>query len=166
MLHPIIREYVLSKLEKKNKDHASFSSEAECKSWILKVAQNYAKQRKTSTHVPKFTHPSTDIGFTNLIILPNPEADGYIRTENVPEYLDSFGNAAAISASELMFLEIDEKPLFKHLQQKTDIGKEFAASFKDEEFPVVDSFLEMMKTTTSATDSRTRQVLLDRKSVV
>lgn len=132
--------------------------EDECNAWIVNIAQKDAKQRKTATHVPKFMHPSIDIQFTNLIILPNPEADGYIKTSNVPEYLDSFGNAASIAASELMSLVIDEKPLCKHLREETDVGKEFIASFENENFPVVDSFLEMMKTSPSTTDSRTRQV--------
>ncbi len=132
--------------------------EDECKAWIINIAQKDAKQRKTTTHVPKFIHPSIDIQFTNLIISPHPEADGYIKTSNVPAYLDSFGNAASIAASELMFLMIEEKPLCKHLQEGTDIGKEFISSFENEEFPVVDRFLEMIKTSPSITDSRTRQV--------
>lgn len=131
--------------------------ENECRAWIIEVS-DVAEQRHFSTHIPKFIHP--DISqFSNILIFPDRENDGYIRTGNVPAFLDSFGNAAAMPATELMLLEIDGKPLFEHILKNTTVGNDFVDFFGDDASHVRTNFMKMLTPgDISSTDARARQV--------
>lgn len=172
MLHPIIKDYVSlkakDKLEKKYKEskendivsrYENFDSnvDAECKAWIIEMSKQ-ANQRVFSTHIPKFIHPDIK-QFTNILVIPNKDNDGYIRTGNVPQFMDSFGNAAAMPATDLMSLEIDNIPLYEHLRKETDVAKELIAFLGEEGTTVRKNFMKMLSPCNlSSTDSRARQV--------
>ena len=149
MLNNIIREYVLSKLENTAGDEG-------IRQWIYKKSQE-ANQRKFVTHAPKFIHPDAKV--TTVLVKEGRENDGYIRTENVPAYLDSIGNAAAMPITELMSLDIDGKPFYEHLLENTEVSMEFVEFLGTDGEQIKDNYLKMFDSSDfSSTDARARQV--------
>lgn len=119
-----------------------------------------AKGRSFSMYVPKFIHPDigkNDIGFHPFY--PRSENDGYLRTGKVPDYMDSFGNAAQIELTDLLSLIIGGKPLFLHIQNQTEILTEFSKYLGQEEDAIYKTVSEMLKQDSSlSTDERLKQV--------
>lgn len=137
----------------------SFDSniDSECKAWILDIS-NQAEQRSFSTHIPKFINPDIN-KFSNIIVLPNRQNDGYIKTANVTQFIDSSGNAAAMPTTDLMSLEINGEPLYVHLSKDTDVAKEFIEFFGGDGTIVKENFMKMISPENKAcTDARARQV--------
>ncbi len=150
MLNNIIREYVLSKLGDQ------VAGDEEIRQWIYKKSQE-ANQRNFVTHAPKFIHPDAKV--SAILVKEKKEDDGYIRTENVPAYLDSIGNAAAMPITELMNLDIDGKPFYEHLQENTEVSKEFVEFLGNNGEQIKDNYLKMFNSPDiSSTDARVRQV--------
>lgn len=141
MLHPKIKEYILRNLRSKNPDLEGDEDDL-CREYI-RSSLNGVQGRRLTTHSPKFTHPKVDISFPNFIVKSEPVADGYVKTANVPEYIDSYGNALNMPSSALMVLEIEGKQLYRHLRESTEIGKEFAEFLGEEGEDAVKTFMSM-----------------------
>ena len=139
--------------EVKDLEELSYETYAD---WILSVSK-IAVQRRFCTHISKFIHPDANVSclITNL----PKESDGYIRTGNVEDYIDSYGNAAAMPASDLMNLIVDDLPLRDHIRKETIVSKEFFAYLRDKSTEVKQNFQKML-TDEIRTDFRIRQIYL------
>ncbi len=86
--------------------------------WLPDAAKR-AKQLSLVSHPAKFSHPSAKT--TPIIATADKKTDGLIRTGNVTESLDVFGNAAAMDVYKFLSLVLtDERTVLTHLEQKTD----------------------------------------------
>ncbi len=185
MLHPDIKNYVSVRVRKKQEtdfkrlekiqqdkelsldeqlEHDVLSealkridvSESDCKEWILEILK-IASQRQFATHVPKFIHPDAIVSYPNIIHKYDP--DGYIRTGNIPEYMDSYRNAGAMAATDFMSILVDDMPLYKHISESSLVAEDFF-SFIGTDCSEAREILEgMIKANLPyCTDSRLRQV--------
>lgn len=158
MIDKRIIEFVSSKINKKTK--ASDSNESvtdlECKKWIYDISK-IASQRDFASHVPKYIHPDAKI--SSFIIYPEREDDGYIRTGNCTNIMDSYGNAAAFAASEFLSLIIEDKTLYQHMVDETETYSELILYLGENGEEANNNFKRVIVSNDlSFTDSRLRQV--------
>lgn len=125
--------------------------------WIVGLSC-ILNQRRFTTHVPKITHPDIK-AIPGLIAHCEAEADGYVRTGNVPFVLDSTGNAGALAATEFLLLEVNDIPLYQHVREESDIAEQLYDFLGEYGQDVRERFRAALgPLDNSATDSRARQV--------
>lgn len=87
--------------------------------WLPSAARR-AGQLSIASHPAKFSHPEAK---TSSIVANNPwAADGFLRSGNVAEALDVFGNAAALDVYAFLSLTLsDGETILSHLERDTVI---------------------------------------------
>jgi|GEM_PF-4874380 len=128
-----------------------------CKEWIVNLSKQ-ASQRRFSTHVAKYIDPSVN-GVSNIVFSAKRENNGYICSNNVDYYLDSYGNAAAIPVTDFLSLEIKGKKLYQHIEENTEISKDLFSFLGEKKEEVESCFKKALQGDSLAvTDGNLRQV--------
>ncbi len=131
--------WLASKIKSNMQDLEKKQLEAEAdqkfsfENWLPDAAKR-ACSRAFTTHPSKFTHPSTGIGKKNrenftyvtpIICKADRRPDGYLRTGNATNEIDSVGNAAELDVDDFLNLQMhDGKTLLMHIQQDSELAKE------------------------------------------
>ncbi len=182
MLDPVITQFFDERkaawLKKNLKASMSAGEEAEKKAecdhifdletWLPNAARR-AGSRAFSTHPSKFSHPSTGIGDKNkknhtyvTPVICNAKAsnDGFLRSGNISEELDSLGNAAELDVDSFLSLTMpDERSLLTHIEQDTTIAKALLTIKSQTYDELKQGFLTMTQGSTEiATSSKIKQV--------
>lgn len=158
MINKKILEYVSSKINNNSSksEITELVSEMECREWIYNVSK-ISSQRYFTSHVPKFVHPDAKI--SSFIIFPKKEDDGYIRTGNCSNIIDSYGNAGAMAVSDFFSLIIDGKMLYEHLINQSDVYLDMISFLGDYGAEADENFKKLIVSNSiSYTDSRLRQI--------
>ncbi len=128
-----------------------------CREWIINLSK-LASQRHFSTHIPKYVDPSAD-GVSNLVLSGKRQNNGYVCSNNVDYYLDSYGTAAAIPGTDFLSLEIQGKKLYQHIEENTEVSKELFDFLGQEKDNVEKNFRKALQSDEiSVTDGNLRQV--------
>lgn len=154
MLNTVIRDFVDAQIKKKTGQETV--TDEEIRQWLSDMSEK-AQQRKFVTHIPKTVHPGAQV--TNILVKSERENDGYIRTANLPEFLDTVGNATFLPISGLLNLFVDDRLFYQHLRDDTNVSKEFVDFIGLDGETVRDNYLKtFLSDDTSVTDGKMRQV--------
>ena len=143
-----------------NEEADKFAQEAEEKyaleNWLLDASQR-AKQLSLTSHPAKFVHPNAKT--SSIIANAKKDNDGLLRSGNIEIDLDVFGNAAALDVEKFLRVKLqDNKTIFHHLEQNTDVIKQQLQTKNTNFEDIRNGFMKMKLSDLEQTSEKIKQV--------
>ncbi len=143
-----------------DEDKQKFIQEAEEKyaigNWLLDASQR-AKQLSLTSHPAKFVHPNAKA--SSIIVNAKKNNDGLLRSGNVEVELDVFGNAAALDVEKFLRIKLqDNKTIFQHLEQNTDVIRQQFETKNTNFEDIKNGFMQIKLSDLEQTSEKVKQV--------
>ncbi len=143
-----------------SEDKQKFTQEAEEKyaleNWLIDASPR-AKQLSLTSHPAKFVHPNAKA--SSIIVNTKKDNDGFLRSGNVEVELDVFGNAAALDVEKFLRIKLqDNKTVFQHLEQNTDVIRQQLETKNTNFEDIKNGFMRMKLSALEQTSEKVKQV--------